>query len=199
VEALIKEKKEKENVLLDLELVNLKNVSLFNYEELKRIEKAEKEKLVEVNKEYQRYLQHLHAQLEIVNEHRKSLDLVDVKERLEDYEQMLQYYILMRTMNKMKDFDVESKEWWEVVKGYFIKELEKNLAQHKANERSLKYRLEIHQNVFLEFACGNPISTETLGQDEKTEVGPNGTSQEEEVQTKEPHKLKGRGQEEKEP
>jgi hypothetical protein len=30
----------------------------------------------------------------------------------------------MRTKNKMKDFDVESKEWWEVVKEYFVKELE---------------------------------------------------------------------------
>jgi hypothetical protein len=36
VEALIKEKKEKENVLADLELINLKNVSLFNSKELKR-------------------------------------------------------------------------------------------------------------------------------------------------------------------
>ncbi len=35
VEALIEEKKEKENVLIDLELMNLKNVSLLNYEEFK--------------------------------------------------------------------------------------------------------------------------------------------------------------------
>jgi len=36
VEELIKEKNEKENVLIDLELMNLKNFSLFNFEELKR-------------------------------------------------------------------------------------------------------------------------------------------------------------------
>jgi hypothetical protein len=30
--------------------------------------------------------------------------------------------------SKMRDFDVESKEWWEVAKIYFSKELEKNLA-----------------------------------------------------------------------
>jgi hypothetical protein len=35
VEALIEEKKEKENVLIDLDLMNLKNVSLLNYEEFK--------------------------------------------------------------------------------------------------------------------------------------------------------------------
>jgi hypothetical protein len=33
----------------------------------------------------------------------------------------------MRTKNKMKDFDAEFEEWWEVVEEYFVKELEKNL------------------------------------------------------------------------
>ncbi len=36
MEAFIKEKKEKENVLTDLELVNLKNTSLSNSEKLRR-------------------------------------------------------------------------------------------------------------------------------------------------------------------
>jgi hypothetical protein len=54
--------------------------------------------------------------------------------RLEDYDQMLQYYILMRIKSKMKDFDAKSndaksKEWWKVIEEYFSKELEKNLAQ----------------------------------------------------------------------
>jgi hypothetical protein len=58
VEALIKEKEEKENVLINLELMNLKNVHLFNSKKLKRrITKVEKKKLVEENKEYRRNLQ----------------------------------------------------------------------------------------------------------------------------------------------
>jgi ATP-dependent DNA ligase len=36
VEALTKKKKKKENVLIDLELINLKNVSLLNFKELRR-------------------------------------------------------------------------------------------------------------------------------------------------------------------
>jgi hypothetical protein len=36
VEALTKEKKEKENVLIDLKLVNLKNASMLNSKELRR-------------------------------------------------------------------------------------------------------------------------------------------------------------------
>ncbi len=47
---------------------------------------------------------------------------------------MLQYYTLMRTNNKM-DFEVEFEEWWEVGKEYFTKKLEKNLVQHKVDER----------------------------------------------------------------
>jgi hypothetical protein len=57
VEILTKEKKEKDNVLIDLKLVNLKNASLLNFEKLKRkITKEEKEKLVEEN-EYKKNLQ----------------------------------------------------------------------------------------------------------------------------------------------
>jgi intein/homing endonuclease len=60
VEALIKEKKEEDNVLTYLELVNLKNASLLNFEELKRKTAEVKEKkLVEENKEYQKNLQQL--------------------------------------------------------------------------------------------------------------------------------------------
>jgi hypothetical protein len=34
----------------------------------------------------------------------------------------------MRTKNKMKDLKVEYEEWWEVIREYFTKDLEKNLA-----------------------------------------------------------------------
>ncbi len=200
IEPLIKEKKEKENVLIHSKLVNMKSASLLNSEEIRRraIE-IEKEKLVEANKAYQRNLQQLQAQLEATNEQKKSLDLVGVKKWLEDYEQMLQYYTLMRIKNKMKDFDVEFWEWWEAQE-YFAKELKKHLAQHKANERILRYKLEIYHKKFLEFICGSPTSIQTLGQDEEVEVGPIGIIHEEKVQAQEPQEFKrGGGQEKKEP
>jgi hypothetical protein len=47
LEALTKEKKEKDNVLTYLELMNLKSASLLNFEELRKIIiEAEKERLV---------------------------------------------------------------------------------------------------------------------------------------------------------
>jgi hypothetical protein len=60
VEATTKEKKEKENVLTYLQLVNLRSVSLLKFEEFKRSTvEVEKEKLAEANKEYQKNLQQL--------------------------------------------------------------------------------------------------------------------------------------------
>ncbi len=103
---------------------------------------------------------------------------------------MLQYYTLMKINNKMKDFDVEFEEWWEVAKEYFIKELEKNLAQHRGDEKNLKYKLQIYQKNFLKLVCGSPTSTETSSQDEEAKVRPSGIVQEEEVQIEEPQKLK---------
>jgi len=51
--ALTKKKKEKDNVLKDLELINLKNVSLLQSEELRRVTvEVEKEQLMEDKKEY---------------------------------------------------------------------------------------------------------------------------------------------------
>ncbi len=86
----------------------------------------------------------------------------------------------------MKDSDVESKEWWEVVEEYFAKELEKNLTQHKVDENNLKYKLEIYQKKILDFVCGNPTSIKAFGQFEETKAEPSRTTQEEEVQTEEP-------------
>ncbi len=83
---------------------------------------------MEDKKKYQRTLQHLQAQLEMAQEQRRSLDLTNVEKKLEDYEQLLEDYTMMRMKNKMNDSKVESEEWWEVVKEYFTKELENNIA-----------------------------------------------------------------------
>ncbi len=75
---------------------------------------------------------------------RKTLNLAGVKKRLKDYEQMLQYYTLMRMKNKMKDFQAKYEEWWEVTEEYFTKESKKNLHQHRTDERILRYKLEAY-------------------------------------------------------
>ncbi len=114
--------------MTDLQLISLKNVSLLEFEEFKRkTTKVEREQFME-DKEYHKTLQHLQAQLERAHQQKKNLDLADIKKRLKDYEQMLEYCALMRMKNKMKDSKAKSKECWEVVDKYFTKELENNLA-----------------------------------------------------------------------
>ncbi len=102
----------------------------------------------------------------------------------------------MRTKNKI-NFEAQSKEWWEVGKEYFTKELEKNLVQHKVDERILKYKLEAYQKNFPNFICGNLTNTEVSGQDEERKTKPSGIVREEEVQIEGSHDLKsGAAQEE---
>jgi len=95
VEALTQENKEKENELIDMELINLKNVSMFNFEEIRRTIQVEIEKLMEKNKKHYRNLQQLQAQLEIANERKKSLYSIYVKKILKGYDNMLHYYTFM--------------------------------------------------------------------------------------------------------
>ncbi len=40
------------------------------------------------------------------------------------------------------DYDVKFEEWWEVIEGYFVKELENNPTQHKVDEKTLGYKLD---------------------------------------------------------
>jgi hypothetical protein len=40
---------------------------------------------------------------------------------------------------------------------------EKNLAQHKADEKIIRYKLETYQKNFPNFICGSPTSIEVLG------------------------------------
>jgi len=84
----------------------------------------------------------------MAQEQRRSLDLASVKKKLEDYEQLLQDYTLMRMKDKMKDFEAKSKEWWEVIEEYFTKELENNIVQHKVDERILRYKLKAYKKKF---------------------------------------------------
>ncbi len=75
----------------------------------------------------------------------------------------------------------------------FPKELEKILAQHRANDKKYIYKLEVYWKAFLAFICGSPKSMKTSWQDEENEAGPNETAQEEEVQVEEPLIHKGKG------
>jgi hypothetical protein len=54
----------------------------------------------------------------------------------------------MRTNNKKKDSKADLEDWFKVAKEYFAKELEKNLVQHRVDERILRYKLEAIKRIF---------------------------------------------------
>ncbi len=87
----------------------------------------------------------------------------------------------------MKYFEAKFEEQWEVVEDYFIKQLKKNMAQYRANERILRYKLEAYQMNFPDYICGNPTSTKVSRHNEDTKIGPSGIAQDEEIQTQESH------------
>ncbi len=99
-------------------------------------------------------MQQLHAQLETTNEHKNILDPIGVKKRLEDYEQMLQYYIMTKTEKKTKEYDIESKKWWEVGKEYFGKDWRRiwfNIElMRKTSSANWRYILKHFQSLFVE-------------------------------------------------
>ncbi len=77
----------------------------------------------------------------------------------------------MKTKYKMKPSKAETKEWWEVTKEYFTKELEKNLVQHKVDEFFLRHKLEAYQKDFPNFIYGNPTSIKLLGRMNRLKQG----------------------------
>ncbi len=62
----------------------------------------------------------------------------------------------------------------------------------------MKSKLEAYQKNFPKFICGNPTSIEVSNQGDENEIGPNGITREEEVQTEEPHDLRNGAIQEKE-
>jgi hypothetical protein len=99
-----------------LELINLKNVSSLQFEELRK--KNTKGRKWEVNGGQERISENSTTLVTIVGDgiRGKNLDPASVIKRLEDYEHMLQDYTLMKTKNKIKDSEVEFEEWREVIK-----------------------------------------------------------------------------------
>ncbi len=72
------------------------------------------------------------------------------------------------------------------------------MAQHKTDEKIMRYKLEAYQKKIPDFMSGNLTSIEILGRDEDIKLGPNGIAQKEEVQTEEPQDLKSGATQEEE-
>ncbi len=64
-------------------------------------------------------------------EKNKDLDPTYVKNKLKEYNELLQYYSILHTKEQMDDSNVELDEWWELVEAQFHEEMQKNMVEHK--------------------------------------------------------------------
>jgi hypothetical protein len=56
------------------------------------------------------------SKLDDLVEKNKDLDLAYVNNRLEKYDELVQYYSILHTKQHMDDTNVELNEWWELEK-----------------------------------------------------------------------------------
>ncbi len=67
-------------------------------------------------------------------EKNKDLDLAYVNNILEKYNDLVQYYSILRTTQQMNDANAKFNEWWELAEVQFQEKMQKYLDAHKKDE-----------------------------------------------------------------
>ncbi len=100
---------------MTIQILQMKN--MVAKEELHRqnIKKVKEQVVIEVNKLKQEMLK-TKSKLDDLVEKNKDLDLAYVNNRLEKYDELVQYYSILHTKQHMDDTNVELNEWWELEK-----------------------------------------------------------------------------------
>ncbi len=91
-----------------------------------------------------------------------SLDPSYVNHRLEECNELVQYYSIMCTKQQMDDSNVELNEWWELAK--FKEEMQRNLIAHIKDEDAYRRHLYAFKKTFLDDIYHNPNNSEPSSQ-----------------------------------
>ncbi len=94
-----------------LQMNNMVATQEFNKQ---NVEKAKEYAIMEVN-ELKQEMHKTKSKLDDLMERGKDLDPTYVKNRLEEYDDLVQYYSILHTKQQMDDANVELDEWWELV------------------------------------------------------------------------------------
>jgi hypothetical protein len=78
----------------------------------------------------------------------KDLNHAHVTNKLEEYDDLVQYYSIIHTKQQMEDSNTKFNEWWEVAKVQFKEEMYKNLATHKKDEDMYRRHLSTLKRFF---------------------------------------------------
>jgi hypothetical protein len=84
-------------------------------------------------------------------ERNKDLDLAYVKNRLEKYDDLVQYYSILCTKQQMDDATMKPNDWWQLARVQFQKEMKKNSVAHRRDEATYRRHLFAFKKVFLDF------------------------------------------------
>ncbi len=82
-----------------------------------------------------------------------------VNNKLEDYDNLVEYYFILHTKQQMEASNVELYEWWELVEMQFKEEIYKNLIAHKKDEDRYRRHLFAFKKAFPNFMYINPNSS----------------------------------------
>jgi hypothetical protein len=78
------------------------------------------------------------TKLDDLLERYKDLDHVYIKNRLEEYDDLVQYYSILCTKQQMEDSNPRLYEWWKLVEAQSKEEMQKNLVAHRRDEERYK-------------------------------------------------------------
>ncbi len=88
------------------------------------------------------------SMLDELVEKNKDLDPAYVNNKLEKYDDLVQYYSILHTKQYMDDTNVELNECWELTKAQFQEEMQKNLVAHKREEVAYRRHLSTCRKTF---------------------------------------------------
>ncbi len=94
--------------------------------------------------------------LEDLLEKNKDQDPMHVNNKLEKYDELVQYYSILRTKQQIENYNVELNEWWELVETQFKEEMQKKLVAHRKDEEACKRYLSAFKKAFPSFIYHSP-------------------------------------------
>ncbi len=176
---------------MTIQILRLNNMVATNEFNRQNGNKFKEQTIIEVN-ELKQEMHKTKAKTHDLLKRSKDLDPTYVKNRLEEYDDLVKYYSILCTKQQMNDANVEFDEWWELVEFQFHEEMHKKLATHKRDEVAYRRLLSTFKKTFPNFIYHNlnHIGSSNLVQEEE-EVKYNGTFKD--IQQEEPQKLKGGG------
>ncbi len=98
---------------MTIQILQMNNMVIAEEFNKQNIEKAKEQAIMDVN-ELKQEIYKTKSKLDNLVERNKDLDPTYVKNKLEEYDDLVQYYSILCTKQQMNDANVEPDEWWDL-------------------------------------------------------------------------------------